>query len=150
MESRRAIRNLEKTVSFVFTSKFPMVMSVLLHLILLIPFPLNPLLMLFISAFSDFLIGIGFAREELEPTERFSKPIKNKSKLIFGFQRFFISCLIIGAIEVAAGFFSFFTSMSYFGFKFDSYENTLFKKAFNGTGMTYNQNLTNLGNSNLD
>jgi hypothetical protein len=37
------------------------------------PLPLGQILMLTISIFTDLLIGIGFAREELEGTEKVKK-----------------------------------------------------------------------------
>ncbi len=70
MEARRATSNLRKTICFSLSSTMAKICAFIYSVLLGAPLPLGTILMLTLSTFSDLLIAIGFAREELEGIEK--------------------------------------------------------------------------------
>jgi magnesium-transporting ATPase (P-type) len=123
--------------------------AVLFFVFLGAPEALTPPLMLAVSAITDLLIAIGFSREEPEPISQ--KSIKHKHiNQVLSFRTFYKGIVILGIIEAAAVLFSYFTTMSYFGFTVNSLLFTRYHKAFNATNGIYNASYPSLGNPLID
>lgn len=102
------MQNIVKTVLFSFTSTSAKIIVLLFSLFLTGPLAVSEILMLTVSAFTDLLIGIGFAREEPDP---FSTNEKQKKIHIMSLKHLLKGFMVFGAIEASAVLCTYFVSM---------------------------------------
>jgi hypothetical protein len=97
--------------------------------------------MLAVAAFTDLLIGIGFAREDYEPC-LVTKVVSARS--------FVQGMAVLGVVEGAAIIFTYLTAMRYYGFTWNSITYTDLHQCFNGSNvLAYDSSVPNLNNPNL-
>ena len=106
-EGRTIFENIKKFIAYILTSNVPQILPFIAFVLLSIPLPLTVILILAIDLGSDILPAIGLGTERPESDVMKKKPRSRKERLLTT-QLLFISYGIIGMIQAAAGFFTFF------------------------------------------
>lgn len=106
-EGRTIFENIKKFIAYILTSNIPQILPFIAFILLGIPLPLNVALILAIDLGTDILPAIGLGIEKPEIDVMKNKPRSRKERL-FTPQLLFWSYGIIGMLQAAAGFFSYF------------------------------------------
>jgi len=106
-EGRTIFDNIKKFISYILTSNIPQILPFIAFILLGIPLPLSIILILVIDLGTDILPAIGLGTEKAESDVMKKKPRSIKERLLTP-QLLFMSYGIVGMLQAAAGFFSYF------------------------------------------
>ncbi|MFH1505928.1 MAG: HAD-IC family P-type ATPase [archaeon] len=106
-EGRTIFENIKKFIAYILTSNVPEILPFIAFVLLGIPLPLTVVLILAIDLGTDILPAIGLGTEKPE-TDVMKKPPRSRKERLLTPQLLFVSYGIMGLIQAAAGFFSYF------------------------------------------
>ncbi len=106
-EGRVIYDNIKKFIAYILTSNVPEILPFIAFVLLSIPLPLTVILILAIDLGTDLVPALGLAAEKAE-TDVMKKKPRNRNERLLSRKLLFMSYGIIGMIQAAAGFFSFF------------------------------------------
>ncbi len=106
-EGRTVFNNVKKFIAYILTSNVPEILPFIAFVLLGIPLPLTVVLILSIDLGTDLLPALGLGVEQPEHDVMNMPPRKRDERLLTG-KLLFMSYGIIGMIQAAAGFFSYF------------------------------------------
>ncbi|ODS39326.1 MAG: ATPase [Candidatus Altiarchaeales archaeon WOR_SM1_86-2] len=106
-EGRTIFENIKKFIAYILTSNVPEILPFIAFVLLKIPLPLTVVLILAIDLGTDILPAIGLGTERPESDIMKKKPRSRKERLLTP-HLLFMSYGIVGMIQAAAGFFSYF------------------------------------------
>jgi sodium/potassium-transporting ATPase subunit alpha len=106
-EGRTVFTNIKKFIVYILTSNVPEILPFIAFVLLGIPLPLTVVLILSIDLGTDLLPALGLGVEKPEHDVMNMPPRKRDERLLTG-KLLFMSYGIIGMIQAAAGFFSYF------------------------------------------
>jgi len=106
-EGRTIFDNIKKFIAYILTSNVPEILPFIAFVVLGIPLPLTVVLILAIDLGTDILPAIGIGTEKPESDVMKRKPRLRKERLLTP-QLLFMSYGVVGMIQAAAGFFSYF------------------------------------------
>lgn len=107
-EGRTIFDNIKKFIAYILTSNIPEILPFIAFVLLDIPLPLTVVLILAIDLGTDILPALGLGAEKPE-TDVMHKPPRSRSERLLTRNLLGMSYGIVGMIQAAAGFFSFFT-----------------------------------------
>lgn len=106
-EGRTIFENIKKFIAYILTSNIPQILPFIAFVLLDIPLPLTVVLILAIDLGTDILPAIGLGAEPPE-TDVMSKPPRARSERLLTRNMLGMSYGIVGMIQAAAGFFTYF------------------------------------------
>lgn len=106
-EGRTIFDNIKKFIAYILTSNIPEITPFIAYVLLDIPLPITVVLILAIDLGTDLLPAVGLGAEHPETDVMLKKPRSRDERLLTR-NLLFMSYGIIGMIQAAAGFFSFF------------------------------------------
>ena len=106
-EGRTIFENIKKFIAYILTSNIPEILPFIAYVLLDIPLPLTVVLILAIDLGTDILPALGLGAELPETDVMQNKPRSRKERLLTR-NLLFMSYGVVGMIQAAAGFFSFF------------------------------------------
>ena len=106
-EGRTVFNNIKKFIAYILTSNVPEILPFIAFVLLGIPLPLTVVLILSIDLGTDLLPALGLGVEPPEDDVMSMPPRKRDERLLSG-KLLFMSYGIIGVLQAAAGFFSYF------------------------------------------
>ena len=106
-EGRTVYNNIKKFIAYILTSNVPQILPFIAFVLLGIPLPLTVVLILSIDLGTDLLPALGLGVEKPENDVMSIPPRRRDERLLTG-KLLFMSYGIIGMIQAAAGFFSYF------------------------------------------
>ena len=106
-EGRTIFENIKKFIAYILTSNVPEILPFIAFVMLQVPLPLTVVLILAIDLGTDILPAIGLGNEKPE-SDVMQNPPRSKDERLLTPQLLFMSYGIIGMIQAAAGFFSYF------------------------------------------
>lgn len=106
-EGRTIFENIKKFIAYILTSNVPEILPFIAFVLLKIPLPLSVVLILAIDLGTDILPAIGLGTEKPESDVMKKKPRAREERLLSP-QLMFISYGIVGMLQAAAGFYSYF------------------------------------------
>ena len=106
-EGRTVYNNIKKFIAYILTSNVPQILPFIAFVLLGIPLPLTVVLILSIDLGTDLLpaLGLGVETSEIDVMKR---PPRPRNERLLSFNLLFMSYGIIGMLQAAAGFFSYF------------------------------------------
>ena len=107
-EGRTIFENIKKFIAYILTSNIPQILPFIAFVLLDVPLPLTVVLILAIDLGTDVLPALGLGAEKPE-TDVMKKPPRARTERLLTKNLLFMSYGIIGMIQAAAGFFSYFT-----------------------------------------
>jgi len=107
-EGRTIFDNIKKFIAYILTSNIPEILPFIAFVLLDIPLPLTVILILSIDLGTDILPALGLGAEKPETDVMKRKP-RVRSERLLSRNLLFMSYGIIGMIQAAAGFFTYFT-----------------------------------------
>jgi len=130
-EGRAIYENIRKFISYILTSNIPEIVPFIAFALFGIPLPLTVVLILLIDLGTDFVPAIGLGSEKLESDVMNKKP-RPKDERLLTKHLLLKSYGLIGMLEAAAGFFSYFIILFSGGWEWSqqlSLTNPLYLKA---------------------
>src|SRR5690606_5535038 len=106
-EGRTIFVNIRKFIAYILTSNIPEILPFIAYVLLDIPLPLTVALILAIDLGTDILPALGLGAEQPE-SDVMSHPPRPRHERLLTRNLLFMSYAIVGTIQAAAGFFSFF------------------------------------------
>ncbi len=106
-EGRTIFDNIKKFIAYILTSNVPQILPFIAYVLLDIPLPLTVVLILSIDLGTDIVPALGLGAEPPETDVMKRKPRKRDERLLTR-NLLFMSYGIVGMIQAAAGFFSYF------------------------------------------
>jgi len=106
-EGRTIFDNIKKFIAYILTSNVPEILPFIAYVLLDIPLPLTVVLILCIDLGTDLLPALGLGAERSE-TDVMRKPPRPRNERLLTGNLLFVSYGIVGVIQAAAGFFSYF------------------------------------------
>ncbi len=106
-EGRTIFENIKKFIAYILTSNIPEILPFVAFVLLDIPLPLTVVLILAIDLGTDILPALGLGAEKPE-TDVMNKPPRARGERLLSRNLLAMSYGIIGMIQAAAGFFSYF------------------------------------------
>ncbi|MFH1409422.1 MAG: HAD-IC family P-type ATPase [Nanoarchaeota archaeon] len=106
-EGRTIFENIKKFIAYILTSNVPEILPFIAFVLLKIPLPLTVVLILAIDLGTDFLPALGLGTERPEKDIMTRKPRSKNDRLLTP-QLLFMSYGVVGMLQAAAGFFSYF------------------------------------------
>lgn len=106
-EGRVIFDNVKKFIAYVLTSNVPEITPFIAYVLLSIPLPLTVILILTIDLGTDILPSLGLGAEKAE-TDVMQKPPRARSERLLTKNLLGMSYGIVGVIQAAAGFFTYF------------------------------------------
>lgn len=106
-EGRTVFNNIKKFIAYILTSNVPEILPFIAFVLLGIPLPLTVVLILSIDLGTDLIPALGLGVEPPEHDVMNMPPRKRDERLLSG-KLLFMSYGIIGMLQAAAGFFSYF------------------------------------------
>ena len=106
-EGRTIFDNIKKFIAYILTSNIPEILPFIAYVLLDIPLPLTVVLILAIDLGTDILPALGLGAEKPE-TDVMKKPPRSRRERLLTRNLLFMSYGIVGMIQAAAGFFSYF------------------------------------------
>ena len=106
-EGRTIFDNIKKFIAYILTSNVPQILPFIAYVLLDIPLPLTIVLILAIDLGTDILPALGLGAEKPE-TDVMHKPPRSRKERLLSRNLLFMSYGIVGMIQAAAGFFSYF------------------------------------------
>ncbi|MGB5706993.1 MAG: HAD-IC family P-type ATPase, partial [Arenicellales bacterium] len=107
-EGRTIFDNIKKFIAYILTSNIPEILPFIAFVLLDIPLPLTVVLILAIDLGTDIVPALGLGAEKPE-TDVMNKPPRSRSERLLTRNLLGMSYGIVGMIQAAAGFFSYFT-----------------------------------------
>ena len=107
-EGRTIFENIKKFIAYILTSNIPQILPFIAFVLLDIPLPLTVVLILAIDLGTDILPALGLGAERPE-TDVMKKPPRKRNERLLTRNLLGMSYGIVGMIQAAAGFFSYFT-----------------------------------------
>lgn len=107
-EGRTIFDNIKKFIAYILTSNIPEILPFIAFVLLGIPLPLTVVLILAIDLGTDIVPALGLGAERPE-TDVMHKPPRSRSERLLTRNLLGMSYGIVGMIQAAAGFFSYFT-----------------------------------------
>lgn len=106
-EGRTIFDNIKKFIAYILTSNVPEILPFIAYVVLDIPLPLTVVLILAIDLGTDLLPALGLGMERAE-TDVMKRPPRPRSERLLTRNLLMISYGIVGMLQAAAGFFSYF------------------------------------------
>jgi sodium/potassium-transporting ATPase subunit alpha len=106
-EGRTIFDNIKKFIAYILTSNIPQILPFIAYVLLDIPLPLTVVLILAIDLGTDIVPALGLGAEKPE-TDVMKKPPRSRNERLLTGNLLFMSYGIVGMIQAAAGFFSYF------------------------------------------
>jgi sodium/potassium-transporting ATPase subunit alpha len=106
-EGRTIFDNIKKFIAYILTSNVPEILPFIAYVLLDIPLPLTVVLILAIDLGTDILPALGLGAEKPE-TDVMKKPPRKRSERLLTRNLLGMSYGIVGMMQAAAGFFSYF------------------------------------------
>ena len=106
-EGRTIFDNIKKFIAYILTSNVPEILPFIAYVVLDIPLPLTVVLILAIDLGTDLLPALGLGMERPE-TDVMKQPPRSRKERLLTRNLLMISYGIVGMVQAAAGFFSFF------------------------------------------
>ena len=106
-EGRTIFDNIKKFIAYILTSNVPQILPFIAYVLLDIPLPLTVVLILAIDLGTDIVPALGLGAEKPE-TDVMKKPPRQRGERLLTRNLLFMSYCIVGVIQAAAGFFSYF------------------------------------------
>jgi sodium/potassium-transporting ATPase subunit alpha len=106
-EGRVIFENIKKFIAYVLTSNVPEITPFIAYVLLSIPLPLTVILILTIDLGTDILPSLGLGAEKAE-TDVMLKPPRARSERLLTRNLLGMSYGIVGMVQAAAGFFTYF------------------------------------------
>ena len=106
-EGRTIFDNIKKFIAYILTSNIPEILPFIAYVLLDIPLPLTVVLILAIDLGTDILPALGLGAE-LPETDVMHKPPRSRKERLLTRNLLLMSYGIVGMIQAAAGFFSYF------------------------------------------
>ncbi len=106
-EGRTIFENIKKFIAYILTSNVPEILPFIALVLLNIPLPLTVVLILAIDLGTDLIPAIGLGTEKPE-SDVMNKPPRSRKERLLTPQLLFMSYGIVGMLQAAAGFFSYF------------------------------------------
>jgi len=106
-EGRTIFDNIKKFIAYILTSNVPEILPFIAFVLLDIPLPLTVVLILAIDLGTDIVPALGLGAEKPE-TDVMNKPPRARNERLLTRSLLGVSYGIVGMIQAAAGFFSFF------------------------------------------
>jgi len=106
-EGRTIFDNIKKFIAYILTSNVPEILPFIAYVVLDIPLPLTVVLILAIDLGTDLLPALGLGMERPE-TDVMNHPPRSRSERLLTRNLLMISYGIVGMLQAAAGFFSYF------------------------------------------
>jgi sodium/potassium-transporting ATPase subunit alpha len=106
-EGRTIFDNIKKFIAYILTSNVPQILPFIAYVLLDIPLPLTVVLILCIDLGTDIVPALGLGAEPPETDVMKRRPRQRDERLLSG-NLLFMSYGIVGMIQAAAGFFSYF------------------------------------------
>lgn len=133
-EGRTIFENIKKFIGYILTSNIPEILPFIAFVLFRIPLPLTVILILAIDLGTDLLPALGLGMESPEDDVMKRKP-RPRSERLLSFRLLFKSYGIVGMVEAAAGFFTFFYILRHGGWHWGqdlAPNNLLYLKAVSG------------------
>lgn len=106
-EGRTIFENIKKFMAYILTSNMPEILPFIAFVLLGIPLPLTVVLILAIDLGTDLIPALGLAAETSE-SDIMKRPPRKRGERLFTRKLLFMSYGIVGLMQAAAGFFSYF------------------------------------------
>jgi len=106
-EGRTIFDNIKKFIAYILTSNVPQILPFIAYVLLDIPLPLTVVLILAIDLGTDILPALGLGAEKPE-TDVMHKPPRRRGERLLTRNLLFMSYGIVGVLQAAAGFFTYF------------------------------------------
>jgi sodium/potassium-transporting ATPase subunit alpha len=106
-EGRTIFDNIKKFIAYILTSNVPEILPFIAFVLLDVPLPLTVVLILAIDLGTDIVPALGLGAEQPE-TDVMRKPPRKRGERLLTRNLLFMSYGIVGMIQAAAGFFSYF------------------------------------------
>jgi sodium/potassium-transporting ATPase subunit alpha len=106
-EGRTIFDNIKKFIAYILTSNVPEILPFIAYVLLDVPLPLTVVLILAIDLGTDILPALGLGAEKPETDVMHKPPRKRGERLLTG-TLLFMSYGIVGMMQAAAGFFTYF------------------------------------------
>jgi sodium/potassium-transporting ATPase subunit alpha len=106
-EGRTIFDNIKKFIAYILTSNVPEILPFIAYVLLDIPLPLTVVLILAIDLGTDIVPALGLGAEQPE-TDVMHKPPRKRGERLLTRNLLFMSYCIVGVIQAAAGFFTYF------------------------------------------
>ncbi|MFT6916396.1 MAG: sodium/potassium-transporting ATPase subunit alpha [Motiliproteus sp.] len=106
-EGRALFENIKKFIAYILTSNVPQILPFIAFVLLDLPLPLTVVLILAIDLGTDILPALGLGIEAPE-TDVMKKPPRARSERLLSRNLLLMSYGVVGMIQAAAGFFSYF------------------------------------------
>jgi len=110
-EGRTIFDNIKKFIAYILTSNVPQILPFVAYVLLDIPLPLTVVLILAIDLGTDILPALGLGAEKPE-SDVMHKPPRKRSERLLTRNLLGMSYCVIGVIQAAAGFFSYFVILT--------------------------------------
>ncbi|MGD8940750.1 MAG: cation-transporting P-type ATPase [Gammaproteobacteria bacterium] len=107
-EGRTVYDNIKKFITYILTSNIPEILPFIAYVLLPIPLPITVVQILAIDLITDILPAIGLGNEPPE-ADIMQRPPRRRDERLVSFRTFVRSYGIIGPVEAALSFVSFFT-----------------------------------------
>ena len=106
-EGRTIFDNIKKFIAYILTSNIPEILPFIAFVLLDIPLPLTVVLILAIDLGTDILPALGLGAERAE-TDVMRRPPRARGERLLTRNLLFMSYGVVGMLQAAAGFFSYF------------------------------------------
>jgi sodium/potassium-transporting ATPase subunit alpha len=130
-EGRTVFENIKKFIAYILTSNVPEILPFIAFVLFRVPLALTVVLILSIDLGTDLLPALGLGAEKPE-SDVMKKPPRSRKERLLTSNLLFMSYGIIGVLQAAAGFFSFFTVLKLGGWHYGehlAFSNPLYMKA---------------------
>jgi sodium/potassium-transporting ATPase subunit alpha len=106
-EGRTIFDNIKKFIAYILTSNIPQILPFIAYVLLDIPLPLTVVLILAIDLGTDIVPALGLGAEKPE-IDVMHKPPRPRNERLLTRNLLFMSYGVVGMVQAAAGFFSYF------------------------------------------
>lgn len=133
-EGRAIFENIKKFVAYILTSNIPQILPFIAFVLLDIPLPLTVVLILSIDLGTDIVPALGLGAERPETDVMHKRPRRRDERLLTN-KMLGMSYGIIGMMQAAAGFFSFFVILNTGGWQWGEHlanDDLLYRTAVTG------------------
>jgi len=133
-EGRTIFDNIKKFIAYILTSNVPQILPFIAYVLLDIPLPLTVVLILSIDLGTDIVPALGLGAEPPETDVMKRKP-RPRSERLLSRNLLFMSYGVVGMIQAAAGFFSYFVILYSGGWEWGQQlasSNPLYRTAITG------------------
>ncbi|MBL6954645.1 MAG: HAD-IC family P-type ATPase [Alphaproteobacteria bacterium] len=133
-EGRTIFDNIKKFIAYILTSNIPEILPFIAYVLLDIPLPLTVVLILSIDLGTDILPALGLGAERAE-TDVMKKKPRPRGERLLSRNLLLMSYGVVGLIQAAAGFFSYFVILYAGGWQWGqelANDDTLYRTAITG------------------